>query len=236
MLQLLTVDLLKIKRKFIWFFIFLGPIGVIGLEAVNFTLRYEYLTGIYAAGLWEGLIDNVRYLAHPTLIIGVTIIISMIANIEHQTNAWKQLLALPIDKKKVFAGKFLVSAVLLFVSCTLLAIGTVFLGIALKFGFEFPVTKVLQMAYFPFFATMPIIALQVWLSISMKNQATPLTAGIVGMIVSLSSMGLPDWFPYKWPSLENNWGNPIYSVMAGMLVGVIVFTIGLLDFSRKDVK
>ncbi|MFT4416153.1 ABC transporter permease [Fredinandcohnia humi] len=234
--RVLASDLVKIRKKMIWFLIFLGPIGVIALQAVNFGLRYDYLTNLYADDLWGGLIDNVRFLAIPTLFIGLTIIISMIANIEHQTNSWKQVLALPISRRHVFTGKFVLASILLLISSTLLGIGTIILGLILKFGTVIPYLYLTKIIFYPYLAIMPFIALQIWLSIVIHNQAIPLTIGILGTVVSLYASVLPDWAPYKWPLLDNQWGEPLYSVIAGLVVGVFIYLVGLVNFVRKDVN
>lgn len=235
MLRILLSDFIKMKRKLIWLFIFLGPFDVVALEAVNFGLRYDYLTKMYEKDLWAGLIGESRYLALLALMLGLTLIASMIAGIEHQTNAWKQLLALPVSKWKVFTGKFLLVSILLFASCTLLFGGMILLGIGLKFGMDIPWLALAKMAYFPYLAAMPFIAFQIWLSIIMKNQAIPTTVGIVGTILVMMSFD-SNWFPWKWPSLENSWGNPVYSVLLGIGLGLIIYVFGMLDFGRKDVK
>jgi lantibiotic transport system permease protein len=236
MLGILASDFIKIKRKLIWFLIFLGPFGVVALEAVNFGLRYDYLTKVYEQNVWMGLIEEASYLAIPALMLGLTLIASMISNIEHQTNAWKQLLALPVSKLQVFTGKFILTAILLFVSSTFLIVGVIALGIFLKFGVDIPMLPLLKMAYFPYLAAMPFIAVQIWLSITMKNQAIPLVIGIVGTILSLMSFRFPDWMPWKWPSLQNSWEDPMYSVLFGIASGLAIYLIGLIDFARKDVK
>lgn len=231
----LASDFIKMKRKMIWFLIVLGPFGVVALEAVNFGLRYDYLTKRYEADLWGGLIGEASYMAIPALMLGLTIIASMIAGIEHQTNAWKQLLALPISKFRAFTGKFAVMAILLFFSSTLLLIGVIILGISLKFGTDISFVSLLKMAYFTYFASMPFIAFQLWLSITMKNQATPLTIGILSTIVSMGSLKFPVWFPWKWLYWDS-WGYPIYSALAGLGLGIIIYFIGMFDFGRKDVQ
>lgn len=236
MARIMASEFLKIKRKMILFLVFLGPIGVIGLEAVNFGLRYEWLTGVYKDDLWGGLIGEVSMLSIPTILIGLTILTSMIANIEHQTNAWKQLLTLPISKAKVFTGKLFLAIILLFVSCLLLAGGTIILGLLLKFGTEIPFLYLLKMCFFPFLASMPFIALQIWLAITMKNQAIPLTVGIVGAIVSMYAMNFPDWVPWKWPLLVNEWETPVYSAVTGLGLGLFIYFLSIVDFYRKDVK
>lgn len=236
MTRIMASEFLKIKRKMILFLVFLGPMGVIGLEAVNFGLRYDWLTEVYKDDLWAGLIGEVSMLSIITILIGLTILTSMIANIEHQTNAWKQLLALPISKTKVFTGKVFLSIVLLFISCCLLAGGTIALGILLKFGTDIPFLYLLEMCFFPFLAAFPLIILQIWLAISLKNQAIPLTVGILGAILSMYSVYFPDWVPWKWPLLLNEWEKPLYSVFAGLVTGILLYFISLLDFNRKDVK
>ncbi|MBB4822997.1 hypothetical protein HNO89_000215 [Sporosarcina luteola] len=236
MIRVMLSEFIKIKRKLILFLIILGPLGVIGLQAANFGLRYDWLTSQYKEDLWRGLIGEVTMLSVPTILIGLTILTSMIANIEHQTNAWKQLVALPVSKMKIFAGKALLSFILLFVSCLLLFFGTIILGLSLRFGTAIPLFYLLKMCFFPFLAAMPFLALQTWLAISMKNQAIPLTTGILGTIVSLYGTGFPDWMPLKWPWLVNEWDEPVYSVLFGVATGLVLYLLSLIDFSRRDVK
>lgn len=227
---------LKIRRKGIWLLIALGPFGVIGLQALNFFLRYDYLTTRYADNLWGGLIGNVHHFSVPVLLMGITIIASMLAGIEHQTNAWKQTLALPVSKRCVFAGKFAALTLLLLCSCTLLAGGTAVLGIALGFGSDIPHAELLSRSYLPFLAALPFAALQTWLSILVKNQAIPLTAGILCAVTGLFGAAVGDWFPLKWPYLINEWNKPLYSAGAGIAAGLFLYAAGLIHFVRKDVS
>ncbi|MCQ6561952.1 ABC transporter permease [Paenibacillus mendelii] len=237
MMRVMAAELLKIRRKMIWFLVVLGPLGVVGLQAVNFGLRYDYLTKQYANDLWGGLINNVTMMMVPTLFMGLAILASMTAGIEHQTNAWKQTLALPITRTQVFTGKFLLSVLLLFCSSTLLIVGTVGLGAALGFDLgDVPYKHLLELIYYPYLAIMPFIALQVWLSVLMHNQAIPLTVGIVGTVFSMFSNRFDDWMPYKWPYLDNAADNPLFSVAAGVVTGIVVLAAGTLNFVRKDVK
>lgn len=236
-LRVLSAEMLKIRKKMIWFLIVLGPIGVVGLQAVNFGLRYDYLTKEYASDLWGGLIDNVGMLMVPTLFMGLSIIASMTAGIEHQTNAWKQILALPVRKTQVFIGKFLLSVLLLFWSSTLLAAGTIGLGWALGFHMaDIPYGELLETAYYPYLAILPFIALQVWLSVTMHNQAIALTVGIAGTVFSLFSVRFEDWMPYKWPYMPGASDDPLVAVASGLIFGMVVLCAGMLEFTRKDVK
>lgn len=235
MIRFLLIDTLKMKKKWVWFLVFLGPAGVVGLEAFNFLLRYEWLTKQYQDDLWGGLIDESRLLAVPALMMGLAIVASILAGIEHQTNSWKQVLALPVSKCSVFTAKFMLLTFLLFISCTCLGIGLICLGMALDFGTKIPFEYLLKISYYPLLAALPFAALHTWLSILVKNQAIALTCGIVGTILSLYGVIMPDWVPYKWLFLENSWGKFEYSATAGVLTGLLVYLVGLLDFSRRDV-
>lgn len=235
MIRFLLIDTLKMKKKWVWFLVFLGPAGVVGLEAFNFLLRYDWLTKQYQDDLWGGLIDESRILAVPALMMGLAIVASILAGIEHQTNSWKQMLALPVSKCSLFTAKFMLLTFLLFISCTCLGLGLIGLGAALGFGTKIPLVYLLKISYYPFLAALPFAALHTWLSIVVKNQAIALTCGIIGTILSLYGAIMPDWVPYKWLFLENSWGKVEYSAAAGVLTGLLVYLVGLLDFYRRDV-
>ncbi|MCY9516219.1 ABC transporter permease [Paenibacillus apiarius] len=234
--KVLSSDFMKIRRTWIWLLIFLGPFGVVSLQAINFSLRYDYLTKLYADDLWGGLLNNVQYLAAPALLFGITLIASMIAGLEHRLNSWKQLLALPVSRFHVFTAKFALNLILLFGACVLLAAGSILLGAGLGFGWDIPWPRLFIISFYPFFAAMPVLAVQLWLSIVMRNQAIPLTCGIMGTILSLYSIKMPDWMPLKWPHLVNAADVPEYSVLAGLAAGAVIYAASLVHFARRDVN
>ncbi|MFS0723801.1 ABC transporter permease [Paenibacillus sp. 1P07SE] len=236
MLRVLAAEFLKIRRKWIWFLVLLGPLGAVGLQGINYALRYDYLMPLYADDPWGRLIGNVTGLMLPSMFIGLAILASMNAGIEHQMNAWKQTLALPVSRTHVFLGKFVITALLLLVSSTLIIVFTIILGSLLGHPMKPPLASMLQAAYYPYLAIMPFVALQTWLSTTMHNQALPLTVGILGTVVSMFAYWLPDWMPWRWPLLENQYGDPLYSVLAGVTAGTLILAVGTLEFTRKDVR
>ncbi|AKO94626.1 ABC transporter permease [Priestia filamentosa] len=230
---LLQAEFLKIKRKWIWGLVFLGPFGVIALQAVNFGIRYDYLTDLYKDDLWDGLLKNISSLSVFALMFGATLLASLISSLEHQSTSWKHLLALPLSKTKIFIGKFALVFILLTVSCILLAIGSIILGISLNYGNDIPLVNLLKTCFYPYLASLPIVALQLWLSVVFNNQALPLFIGIVG---SIFGSALPRWTIWSWPSLSNQWDKPIINVCLGIIVGLILLWISTIHFTRKDVN
>ncbi|GGE83351.1 ABC transporter permease [Priestia taiwanensis] len=234
--RLLASEFLKIKRRWVWFLVVLGPIGVLILQGLNFGLRYDYLTNLYKDDLWGGFLRTVQLFLTPVIILGSTIIASMVANVDHQSTSWKHLVSLPIRKRHIVGTKFIVSVLLLSVSCILLSIGSTLLGIGLNFGTDFPWTEVIKTSFYPFLAALPILAIQLWISVIQQNQGLAITVGIIGMIIGLFGPLLPDWFLWTWPSLMNETGNQLTNVYLGILVGLILFILLTIHFVRKDVE
>ncbi|TMV52250.1 permease [Paenibacillus mesophilus] len=232
----LSADFLKIRGKGIWFLVFLGPVGLVVMQSLNYGLRYDYLMKRHASDLWGGLIENVSAFVPIALYLGMTLVCSLIAGVEHQTSAWKQLLALPISRSAVFAAKLTISIVLLAASCLLLSIGTVILGFILGFGAAPPFGEMLRMSFVPFVAAMPMLTLAMWLTVTIKNQGVPVSIGVAAALVSPFVSTMSVLIPLNWPALAFH--GPLHWQMmaAGASLAVAIGLIGWFHFTRKDVE
>jgi lantibiotic transport system permease protein len=233
--KILGTDFLKIKRKGFWLLTFLGPFGVVFLQMVNYGIRKDYLLK-QSEDDWGYYLVNVSAFTPLALVLGIAILTSFISSVENETNAWKQLLALPVSKMSVYLSKFTVLAILLFISSFLLMVLTLIYGIFLDLGTEIPFIDLLKYSFYPYFAALPILALQLWLATVSQNQGIPITAGILGTILTYSAYYLPDWMIWKWPTLKNEWNEPIFNVLLGIGVGFLLYIVGMIDFTRRDVK
>lgn len=236
MWRALSADWLKIRGKGLWFLVFLGPIGLVAMQGINFGLRYDYLRQQYGEDLWGGLLDNLAGFVPVALFLGGTLVCSLIANVEHQMSSWKQLLALPISRTSVFMAKLLLCLLLVAVSCILLSLGTVVLGLILGFKAELiPYLDVLRIGFMSYIAALPVIALQLWLSLANRNQTLPVSLGITLSLLSIFSILLPDWVPLTWPYMAWDSSNRLLFSGAGLLLGLLVLLPGAIHFARKDV-
>ncbi|RRJ63162.1 permease [Paenibacillus oralis] len=236
MLRALSADFLKIRRKGIWFLIFLAPLGLVAMQALNFGLRFDYLMKRYADDPWGGLLQNISGFVPIALFLGCTLVSSLVANVEHQLSSWKQLLALPISRTAVFGAKFLLCLLLLSVSCILLPIATIILG--LVFGFApdgMPLADLARIGFFPLFAALPLLALQLWLSLTYRNPSLPVSLGVVLSLVSPFTLDLSEWFPLNWPVFGYLGPHREWFVALGIVVGAVILLAGLVHFNRKDV-
>lgn len=233
--KLLRADYLKIKRKGLWFLSFLGPFGVIALQMVNYGVRKDYLLN-QSDDDWGYFLEYVHSFTPLALVLGIAILTSFMASIENETNAWKQLISLPVSKMSVYLSKFMVLGSLLFVSSLLLGVFSLGYGTLLNLGDQIPYLELLKYSFYPYLAALPVLALQLWISSVSQNQGIPITTGVLGVIFAYSAFILPDWMIWKWPSLMNEWDEPLINVMLGIGVGTLLYIVGMLDFTRRDVK
>lgn len=233
--SLLSADFLKIKRKGFWLLTFLGPFGVVALQMVNYGVRKDYLLTL-SENDWEYYLLNVSSFTPLAIVLGIAILTSFMASVENETNAWKQLVSLPISKMSIYLSKFTILACLLLISSFLLMLFTFSYGVFLDLGEKVPYFQLLKHSFYPYFAALPILALQLWIATVSQNQGIPITVGILGVIFAYSAFTLPDWMIWKWPSLMNEWNEPIINVLLGIGVGALLYLVGMLDFTRRDVK
>lgn len=233
----LSADFLKIRGKGIWLLAFIAPIGIVSMQALNFGLRYDYLMKEYAADLWGGLIGNMLMFVIIGIILGITLVSSLVANVENQLSSWKQLLALPITRTAVFSAKFVMVLLVLCVSCILLSIGTIVLGFALGMDMQnIPYGDIIRLGFAPLMGAIPLLALQLWLSLTMKNQAIATSFGITVSVASMFAIQYPDWVPLKWPLFAYIGPGQTKVIGAGLLLGALITLVGLIHFNRRDVN
>ena len=233
--NILKSDLLKIRRSWIPFLLFLGPFGVIIIQV----LSYHFRPGLDAKE-WGGLFLEVNRLLLPTIALGITLLASIIAGTEHQANAWKQLLALPVSKIKVFISKYLWLFGLLLFCCLITSIGMVWLGFYLDFEAPIPWAGIFKDTLYCLLAALPLMSIQLWLSMIMHNQAIPITVGIFSIMFGGPMM--PDWLPLTYLYLVGSYltdqlfTEALIIAMLGIGVGFILLLLGSIDFARRDVK
>ena len=75
-------------------------------------------------------------------------------------------------------------------------------------------------SFYPLLAGIPILVIQLWLSVTMKNQAIPLTIGIFASVFAVYGHFAPDWVLWKWPLLYGDWST-IEFVGAGVGMGYV---------------
>ena len=239
MIGVLAADWLKMKHTWIKALAVLAPAGVIALEAVNFHLREEWLLRP-GVDPWLVLIQNVIGMMIPALLLGLTLLPALLVGMEHQAHAWKQLLALPIPRIRLYLGKFIWISVLLAVAALLTGLGTIALAFSLGFTDPIPWGLLFKSVFYPCLAALPLVALQLWLSTCVANQGVAITLGIVGLIIGFAAMIMPQWLPWSLPMhavpLGKQAVDAVRYVQAGTGIGLVALLAGAVHFIRRDVN
>lgn len=242
MLSILQSEWFKLRKSKIISIILAGPlIGLfIGLTA---NLSSEVGVNEWYISL---LSMNLTYaLLFLPLITGV--LASVICRYEHQAGGWKQLLALPVTRGKVFITKYVLLICLVFI-IQLLYLGSIYaVGMLKGFTDAFPMEIVLKTILGGWVATFPLVALQLWMSILFKSFAAPFAVNVVFTLPSILAVNSERFGPY-YP-----WAQPFEMMYIGgntddvffvpwdqllTVVGgsfILLFLGGYFYFQRKSV-
>lgn len=188
MLKALTLEFFKLRRSWIFTMItlFIGAEFLWASLSVSIALsRHPDSNG------WETLLVTVASMNSLFLPILAAIVSSRICDMEHKGDTWKLVLPTSLKLNQIYAAKYGCSCILMLYAALLQTLAITCYGITK--GLPPPV----PFAWFPTFiigtmvTSMAILAVQQWVSLSLKNQAFALSLGMVGGFLGLTG----DLFP-----------------------------------------
>lgn len=252
MKKILWADHLKLKRSSLLIIVLLVPLLILAYELVNLTYRAEFVEKqidlFRADSMWMYLLYDNSLLFGLGFPLAATLAASMIANIEHQANGWKQILSFPISREKIYLSKFFWLTISLCFSITIFLVGMVFLGQVLEFEGSVPWGLLAGDCYGMLITVLPIMAFQFWLSMTIKNQAFPILIGSISTIggLFLAAGQTTRWFPLAYPiqsstiilQYEGIGYNPDFSayLVINLVLGIILMFIGSMHFAKRNVQ
>jgi lantibiotic transport system permease protein len=242
-LSIIQSEWYKLRKSKIMSIIFAGPlIGLfIGLTSKLFNAEIEineWYKTLFSMNLTYALL-------FLPLITGV--LASFICRYEHQAGGWKQLLALPVTRGRVFIAKYALLMMIVLV-IQLLYLGSVFVvGMMKGYTDPFPMEIIWKSIFGGWVATLPLVALQLWMSIMWKSFAAPFTVNVVftlPTILVVNSERFGPYYPWAQPFSMMYIGgdtddvffipwDQVLTVVGGSFV--LFFLGGLLYFQRKTV-
>ncbi|SDX28938.1 hypothetical protein SAMN05444487_11383 [Marininema mesophilum] len=235
MMGLLLSDARKIKGTWIPWLLLVAPIGFSLLQVVNYMTRPEILKPLG----WVGLMAQANYFWPVVLILGFAIATSMVAGMEHDASSWKVIFSLPINKFSTYVSKFFLLLIYIIGFVFLTLIGLLLVGLLFSLG---PIkwSLVLEQLFYPCLAGIPVLALQLWISMIFHNQALSITVGIIGAMLCLflaySSVKLFNILPWAYIPLASplNKGEYMQWPLFGVIIGVFLLIIGGIHFSKRE--
>jgi hypothetical protein len=227
------------------------PSVTLVFEVINFLLREQSLQNVadeMHTDMWQVFLNDKQFILSLSVPVGISIMASIIANMEHQANAWKQLLAFPVPRMKVYLSKFILLFLYSITSATLLFTGMLLFGVIFDLG-DAPYSQVLGDSYMAILTALPIMSFQLWFSIGIKNQTYSILIGVMSSMIGLfcAMSSIFKWLPWAYPIMStakrfNYETNQILSnsnlgslVFLSLGIGLILLVLGSVYFSRKEV-
>jgi lantibiotic transport system permease protein len=244
-------ELLKLKRSAVPYLCLIAAIIVPFIFFLDISSETDEINA-YKKDPWNLIIvecwKGMNFLVLPLFII---LISTLVAQLEHRNNTWKQVHASPIHPLRIFLVKFLVIQML--IAAVLIIFNAVNIIMPLVLHQVNPVIniyqhlpdwrKIIELNYQTFIGVMGISAIQFFLGMQFKNVILPLALGFGLWLV------LPVAIEMHWPHLDKfpfsysvfilfpKYASIIPYIMMGSLgYALAFFSLTYLSFMKKKVK
>ncbi|AWB45572.1 MrsE [Paenibacillus sp. CAA11] len=243
MKNVLYVERLKLKRSKLWLLYIIGPLLGVFLAYINFFKNYDLFMQP-GDNEWIEVWTQVALFMGPFVLpIMVGIYAALVCRSEHIGGGWKQLLALPIKHSEIFLGKFLTVVKMVVISMLILLI--FFIGFGYLKGVEgsIPFFKILGFMIRGILACLPLILLQLIISIRAKTFGIPLAVSIVFTLpaIIVASTPLGQIYPWTQPMLamspEDESPIQSYFLFYTLVIGtfMVLLIYGIRSFIKRDI-
>jgi hypothetical protein len=183
---------------------------------------------------------------------------ALLSGLEHGSDHWKHLFALPLPRWTVYAAKQVAGLALIGLGMLALAGLSVLAGLGLRIlkpgmGFEAPIPllRILEFAGLIYLASWLITALHTWVGMRWRSFVVAMGFG-VAMTVAGTVVINTDWanlYPWTLPVFVANGFmrggamfpelasevKPLAELAVGSLGGLVVAVLGCWEFTRRDV-
>ncbi|WP_026584790.1 ABC transporter permease [Bacillus sp. J33] len=240
--NVLMMELMKLKRSYVWLLMCAAPLLMVTFGAYNF-VRYQdvFLQG--NAVPWEKLLGQiVTFYGLLLLPLSIAVMAVWLARIEHSENNWKYLFTLPMHLKSIYIAKTIIHIGFVGLSMFILYVGTIGAAIIVGVG-NIPYGTMAVNTLICWVTCLPILALQMILSIRFPNIGVPvgisLAASITSVVITNSAYG--KYYFWSLPSLTlipNSGGmrnlTISYSLTLSLVAFVFMMVIGYGLFRKHE--
>jgi lantibiotic transport system permease protein len=244
----LGAEALKLRRTLALWLALIAPLVT---AATTFGIFYDRgsVAGADGIGGW------VRYGGQNIVVWGllmlplfVTLETALLGNMEHYSNHWKHLNALPVPRGVIYAAKQFAGMGLIGLSSAVLVPYTVAGGLLLRLlrpgiGLEgvIPWGQLVTYVGMTYLGAWLLISIHTWLSLRWKSFVVACATGIACTIIGVFVVRA-DWGPF-WPwalpgSLANGFssgGVLLPELLFGCIGGIVLALWGGWDVTRQDV-
>ncbi|NWN79103.1 MrsE [Bacillus sonorensis] len=242
MKNLLAAERLKLKRSNMWVLYVSAPFISVLLAYTNFRNNYKQFVQPGDNEWVEAWTQVAVFMGSFVLPILVGIYAAFVCRGEHAGGGWKQLLALPVLRSRVFFAK--AAVVVMMVAVTMGNLYTLFIVFGFLNGLkgDLPFFAVLGYVVQGSIACLPLIVLQLIISVRHQTFGLPLAVSIGFTLPSILAANTPLGQIYPWTLPMLGMSPPdespidsyplFYSIL--MVLGTVLMVWGIRSFSRRD--
>ncbi|MFD2043814.1 ABC transporter permease [Ornithinibacillus salinisoli] len=241
MKTLLNVELYKLKRSKI-----ILTTTILTMFAIFQGLDFATMDGAeemenrFLTLLYQGSMSVYSWLILPLII---TVVLAMMARMEHSNNNWKQLLALPVARGKVYASKLLVGMGVIVYSLVLLYVGIILAAMVLGMD-SIPFWWMAKRFGVLFLSTFTIIGVIFYMSYRFTHFGVPM---VIGAGLAFPAMFVANsekyWIYYPWDypvvssmsDILDMGGKSFIMLIVSISLFLLAVFMGFLRFRTKDV-
>ncbi|MEK4715773.1 ABC transporter permease [Sporosarcina sp. FSL K6-5500] len=202
--KLVQSEFLKLRKSSIWMLIFVSPIlsVLLGLSELSELPDIEQHQWTATLGIMT--------ISHAILFLPLLtgIFSSFVCRYEHIGGGWKQLLSLPVSRKDVYLVKILIVSLLIAATQILFIMGLFLIGWINGFSADIPWGTISTSVIGGWIACLPLIALQMFVSVAWTSFAAPLAVNVIFTIPNMLVVNSEEFAPY-YP-----WAQPFEMMMS----------------------
>ncbi len=173
------------------------------LFLAGFLLKHSDLNSISGGNAWLILASQLwHFMGILFLPVGIVLAASLLLQIEHRNNAWKQLMTMPQSDASTFSAKLLILLFMTLKFFIFFNLAMLVAGILPTLLFShrmpdasFPVNEILRLNLKFFVAALPMLLLQFLLSLLFRNF---LVSVGIGLLMIITALVLVETGTYAW--------------------------------------
>ncbi len=244
----LSAEVLKLKRTLAVWMVLIAPSVVVGLNFVMLLDRGENFMS-NADSAWQALTQNVLlFWALMMLPLFVTLETALLGSVDHSSQQWKHLYALPLPRWAIYAAKAIIALILIGASTLVLWSETIVAGLLLgaakpqlAIGWPVPAWIILQPMLLTFLIAWCMISVHLFVALRWQSFTFAIGFGIATAVINFMIIQSDKWskfFPWSWPGyaiIKEGADFLPMALMLGLTGGVIIGLIGMGIVSRREV-
>ncbi|NLU09208.1 MAG: ABC transporter permease subunit [Clostridiales bacterium] len=243
MKSIYKVELLKLKHSKILNIVMFVPLFFVILGLTNF-LRYRELFTSKGQNVWNQVyIQSSLFYGLFIIALFITIVVAILVRIENSEDNFKWMLTLPVERGQLYRAKLLVACGIVFLNLVLFMLLTILAGLIVAPQNQSMPEEFIYAPLLCIIASLPVIAVQYYLSIKFENIAVPLGIGLVFSLPAVLIDNTEYWmfFPWDYPgrvlvgAANESFNFPPYMYAVSVILFIVFTLVGEKEFKKRDI-